>query len=82
MSENFELPVWYHGKELLFPAELLPMGYSHKIKITVNDTDLLFEPDEERHYRALIAEADRESVLRMDQQLLGAICETLDELFA
>lgn len=81
MAESFDLPVWYEGKELLFPASLLQMGYTHKIKVTIQDTDLLFEPDEEKHYRAVVAEPDRASVMRLDQSLLRTICETLDELF-
>ena len=42
----FELPVTFIGKEFLFPAELLPMGFTHKINVTVEGTEILFEPDE------------------------------------
>ena len=81
MSDQFDLPVLHQGKELLFPAEFLPMGYTHKIKVTVGATDLLFEPDEEKNYRAIVPDADRELVSRLDTHLLRTICETLDELF-
>ncbi len=60
MFDLFDLPVEYKGKEMLFPAELLPMGFRHKIKVNVDGTDILFEPDEERNYRAVIA-ASRKS---------------------
>jgi hypothetical protein len=81
MSDEFELPVTYNGKELLFPAVLLPMGYTHKIKVTVDKTELLFEPDEEKNYRATLPDADRDAFNKLDTQLLRAICQTLDELF-
>lgn len=81
MPEHFELPVTYNGKELLFPAELIPMGYTHKIKVTVNETELLFEPDEERNYRATLPHSDRDAINKLDNQLLRTICQTLDELF-
>lgn len=81
MFDLFELPVEYKGKELLFPAELLPMGFTHKIKVTVNGTEILFEPDEERNYRAVIANVDMDKIASLDKDLLQLICTTLDELF-
>ena len=58
MLDLFELPVEYKGKEMLFPTELLPMGFTHKIKVTVDGIEILFEPDEERNYRAMITDAE------------------------
>ena len=54
MADPFELPVDFKGKEMLFPAELLPMGYTHKIKVTIEGIEILFEPDEKRNYRAVM----------------------------
>jgi hypothetical protein len=81
MSDQFDLPITHDGKELLFPAELLPMGYTHKIRVTIGEADLLFEPDEERNYRAVVADADRDQINRLDTSLLRTICQALDELF-
>jgi hypothetical protein len=81
MSDTFELPVEYKGKEMLLPAELLRMGFTHKIRVTVTDTDILFEPDEERNYRAVVAETDRDKIASLPTDLLQLICQTLDELF-
>lgn len=77
----FELPVEYKGNEILFPAELLPMGFTHKIKVTVDGTDIFFEPDEERNYRAMTAETDFGGKEQLNKPLLEAICITLDHLF-
>lgn len=81
MLDLFELPVEYNGKEFLFPAELLPMGFTHKIKVTVDGTEILFEPDEERNYRAMITDLEKFNQSNIDKLLLQEICKTLDELF-
>ena len=81
MMDLFELPVEYQGKEILFPAELLPMGFTHKIKVTIEGTEILFEPDEERNYRAMIPDAEIENRDRLNKPLLKQICNTLDQLF-
>jgi hypothetical protein len=81
MMDSFELPVDYLGNELLFPAELLNMGFTHKIKVTVEGTPILFEPDEERNYRAILTETDTGKQEPLNKPLLQAICSTLDHLF-
>ncbi|MBD0298586.1 MAG: hypothetical protein ICV84_25860, partial [Flavisolibacter sp.] len=55
MDEPFKLPVTYKGKELLFPAHLLQLGYTHKFQVQVNGYEVFFEPDEERNYRAVVS---------------------------
>jgi hypothetical protein len=54
MEDTFDIPVTYKGKELLFKSQLLILGYTHKISVDVNGTEVLYEPDEERNYRAVI----------------------------
>ncbi len=81
MMDIFELPVEYNGKEFLFPAELLPMGFTHKIKVTIDGTEILFEPDEERNYRAMITDLENFNQSNINKLLLQEICKTLDELF-
>ena len=82
MSKSFELPVWYHGTEMFFPAELLQIGYTHRIKLQINGTEVLFEPDEERNYRAVINSSDHIKSTSLKPDLLQAIVETLHDLFA
>lgn len=81
MFDLFDLPVEYKGKEMLFPAELLPMGFTHKIKVNVQGTDVLFEPDEERNYRAVIGYEELDKMSSVNKDILQLICQTLDELF-
>ena len=81
MSDLFELPLEYKGEEILLPAQLLRLGYTHKISVTVSGTAILFEPDEERNYRAVLAEADRDKINSLPMDLLPLICQALNELF-
>ena len=54
MQESFELPVIYNGKELLYPAQLQQLGYTHRIVVDVDGIEVSFEPDEERNYRGIV----------------------------
>ena len=58
MDEPFDLPVIYKDKELAFRSRLLQTGYTHKFEVDVYGTAVLFEPDEEGRYRALVAPDD------------------------
>ena len=54
MNDAFDLPVTYNGKEMLFPAQLLQAGYTHKFEVDVYGQAIFFEPDEEGKYRAIV----------------------------
>ncbi|MBD0288578.1 MAG: hypothetical protein ICV84_25940 [Flavisolibacter sp.] len=77
MNEPFDLPVNYKGKQLLFPARLLMLGYTHKFQVQVNGFEVLFEPDEERNYRAVVAPEQAESS-KIDVELIKAIAEVIE----
>lgn len=53
IDEPFELPVDYKGKEIIIPGTLRRRGYSYKIHMEVDGQDIIFEPDEERNFRAI-----------------------------
>ena len=78
MDEQFEIPVTYCGKELQFNAELLRVGYIHKILIDVNGQMISIEKDDEGNYRAILV--DLESENKIDKGLIKAIVESLEEL--
>lgn len=77
MEEAFELPVLFNGQNLLLPAQLQAWGYSHRILVRLKDQTLIFEPDEERNYRAVLSDPERTP----DLQLVKAIVTTLESLF-
>ena len=77
MPDSFTISVNYKDKEFSFPAELRVFGYTHKIAVTVKDTLVLFEPDEERNYRAVLAEEDLKKN-DIEKALLQAIVAELE----
>lgn len=79
--QAFELPVTYHDKELLFPATYIPAGFTHRIRVMINDTEVFFEPDEEGSYRALVAATDNRVMDKMDKGLLEAVLQSIVYVF-
>ncbi|MXV14529.1 hypothetical protein [Hufsiella ginkgonis] len=81
MEDYFILPVKYNGEILEFEGRLLPQGYVHKIEIIINKIPVLFEPDEERSYRALVSTEHLEGkAAKLSYGLLKAIAEKLESL--
>ena len=80
MDEGFEIPVMYNGKEEQFPAKLLAYGYSYKIEVEINNSLILFEPDEERNWRAQSNPDDIEKNKKISTGLLEAIAHSLEEI--
>ncbi|RYD56628.1 MAG: hypothetical protein EOP56_11285 [Sphingobacteriales bacterium] len=74
--EGFELQIEYKGEVLTLPARLIVQGYTHKIAVEVFGTEVLFEPDEERNYRAIISEEHAQKL--PDLQLLKMIAEEIE----
>ena len=80
MEEEFVFTVFYNNQEVELKATLQLFGYTHKIAVMVNDIPVLFEPDEERNYRAILpfGEANEK---KTDTVFLQAIASKLEELF-
>lgn len=66
----------------MLPAELRPHGFSHRIVVRIEDFPFIFEPDEEKNYRAVIAVEDRSKAEKIDRDLLQIVAETLQDLFS
>lgn len=77
MNDPFELTVFYQGQELILPAELRVYVYTHKIAVQVMGQEVLFEPDEERNYRATLTSSTGNAVLP-DPELLTIIAAELE----
>ncbi|HEX7905730.1 MAG TPA: hypothetical protein VF487_17780 [Chitinophagaceae bacterium] len=80
MEEDFELPVHYNNDELHFPTRLLNYGYSYKLEVIIDGDPVLFEPDEERNWRAVLTEEDIFSNKKINAKLLEAIAVAMDSL--
>lgn len=80
MVDGLLLPVHFNGADLEFPAKLLTSGYTVKLEVDVNGTTVLFEPDEERNWRALISFEDLQANKKLDGELLKVIAEKIEEI--
>jgi len=88
MDELFELPVDYKGREIILPGKLVRRGYSYRLHISVEEVDVVFEPDEERNFRAIIDNPDLQAIIdnpdlqeKIDIDLVREIGEALDKIF-
>ncbi len=79
MDEQFELPVEYKGKNILFKSVLVRYGFIYKFHVDVNGTIIIFEPDEEKNYRA-IADPATVSNKKVDENLLKKIANVIEGL--
>ena len=77
--ESFLLPVMFKGEERMMAAELSTFGYIHRINIDVDGVPVFFEPDEERNYRAVLADPTINS--KLDAGLMAAIIQSLEDNF-
>lgn len=78
MDETFDLPVLYKGEEQLFTSYFQQLGFTHRIIVDVYGTEVAFEPDEERNYRALLNPEQTDKQINVD--LLKAIAETIERI--
>lgn len=81
MEEQFELPVDYKGEQLMLNASLLITGYTHKFMVDVDGQTIVFEPDEERNYKAVIPYDDIDKNKHVDIELLKEIAKAIEGIF-
>jgi len=80
MDEEFELPVDFKGEQLLLKASLIVTGYTHKFSVIVNGQTVIFEPDEERNYRAVLSYDDISKKRNIEIELLKGIAAVIEQL--
>ena len=79
-DNQFELQVEYNGQKLMLKASLLVTGYTHKFNVDVNGQSIIFEPDEERNYRAVIPYDELDNNKNINKELLKAIAISIEEI--
>jgi hypothetical protein len=83
MTDEFTLSIIYRGEERHFPAKLLLHGFTHRFQVSLPETEVFFEPDEEGSYRVVKMDWQEEKpLLKIDKGLLGAIQEKIAEILA
>ena len=80
MDEGFDMDILHKDEELTFPCKLLKFGFTYKIEVDLHGNKILFEPDEERKWRALIPYEGINSDKKIDKSLLTTVASTIDEL--
>ncbi|WDF80767.1 hypothetical protein PQ469_12190 [Mucilaginibacter sp. KACC 22773] len=81
MGELLSLPVTFQDQEMEFQARFYAYGYIHRIEVRINGLGVIFEPDEERNYRALLTAQQLEANLNtLNKELLQAIAQQLQSL--
>jgi hypothetical protein len=80
MNDEFYIPVSYGGNDYNFPARLLTYGYTIKLEVEIDGNTVLFEPDEERNWRALIPYDDIPTAKKTNSELLKAVAVAIEEI--
>ncbi len=80
MDEPFIITVLYKGQELSFEARLATVGYIHKFHVLINGMEIIYEPDEERNYRAILNGIDQGLVKYSDIELIKVIGAKIESL--
>ena len=80
MDEQFELPVNYKDQQWMLKASLIVTGYTHKFNIDVNGRMIIFEPDEERNYRAVLNYGEIADQKNIDVEFLKKIARSIEKL--
>jgi hypothetical protein len=78
--DELMLPVNFNGEDLEFPVRMYAYGYTFRVEVLVGDTAVVFEPDEEGSYRALVALDQLEKNKFLNRALLQAIAGELEKL--
>ena len=80
MDESFTISIFYQGGEHSYEARLVTVGYTHRFFVMINGMEVIYEPDEERNYRAILNEIDQVKVKDTDVELIKAVGDKIQEL--
>jgi hypothetical protein len=78
--DELVLPLTYNGKEIELPVKIYSYGYIHRVEVVIGGTVVIFEPDEEGSYRALVTHEQMENNKIISAGLLMIIAEALEKL--
>ena len=67
------------GSEYTFDGHLVTVGYTHRFCVMINGLEVIYEPDEERNYRAILTGTDQTKVTDTEIELIKAVGEKIQE---
>ena len=80
MDDGLSIDVVVGGKEYTFETRLAAVGYTHRFYVLINGIEVVYEPDEERNYRAVLNNADHAKVNDHDMELIKAVGEQIEAI--
>lgn len=78
MDDSFIIEVVVNNVVYGFQAQLVELGYIHKVMVVINNINVIYEPDEERNYRAIITDKDIPLVRHTDIELIQAVGNAIE----
>ena len=78
MDEPFSIMVIYQGHEYSFEARLATIGYTYKFYVMINGMEVIYEPDEERNYRAILNDIGQGAIKDSDIELIKAVGDKIE----
>ena len=83
MQDDFSITIPYKGKDREFNVRVMVTGYTYKFFVVIDETEIIFEKDEEGNYRAMKAQPfeGRPGNKEMDVELLKLIQQTIEKAF-
>lgn len=80
MNENFLIEIEVGNLMYSFNCHLQAIGYTHKIITTLNGVEVVFEPDEERKYRAIMPNGSIDKLKKSDIEAIRSLVTKLETL--
>ena len=78
MDDDFIIEVIVNKVVYGFEAQLVEVGYIHKVMVVINNINVIYEPDEERNYRAIITDKDIPLIRQSDIELIQAVGNAIE----
>lgn len=78
--DTYDLPVTYKGQEISFPFRLAQFAYGNKLFLTVEETEMVIEKDDQGEWRALIS-PEQLHTHKIEPGLITAIMDSVREVF-
>jgi len=80
MIEEFQIDVTIDGDIKIYGTEFRKLGYGYKIAVWIEDNEIIYEPDEERSFRAVAVDPSFMNNKKFLEQV-KLIGQRLNELF-
>jgi hypothetical protein len=80
MDDIYSIDVIVDGEKLNIEARLIAVGYTHRFAVIINEIEVIYEPDEERKYRAVVSIDIAAQLKKNDRELIETVALRLEQL--